>query len=134
MDNALGMSALVTILCLYVGLVFLVASGAILALRSLSECVDSVPRYDTLRKIGADEDEVARSLLVQTGFFFLLPLALACFHAIFGMKFMTSYTALFGGERSVLPIIATTLVILLIYGGYFALTYRGSLRIIRGNE
>lgn len=133
-DSALGMSTLVTILCLYVGLVFLVASGAILALRSLSECVDSAPRYETLRKIGADEEELAQSLLAQTGFFFLLPLALACFHAIFGMKFMTSYTALFGGEGSVLPIIATTLVILLIYGGYFALTYRGSLRIIRGNE
>lgn len=57
------------------GLVLLVASGATLALWGLSDSVDSAPRYKTLRRIGADEGNISRFLLVQTGLIILLPLA-----------------------------------------------------------
>lgn len=130
-DSAMGMGALLAVIGLYIGLVFLVASGAILALRELSDSVDSLPRYETLRKIGADEDEIARSLFAQTAIFFLLPLVLAFVHAVFGMKFMSTYIALAGNGGMLAGTIVTAVIILLVYGGYFALTYRGSLRIIR---
>ena len=117
---------------LYLGLVFLVASGAILALRGLSDSVDSIQRYKTLRQLGADEDDISRSLLIQTGIFFLLPLVLACVHAVFGMRFISTYTSLVGTGGVVLPVVVTVTALLLVYGGYFMLTYVGSLRIIQG--
>lgn len=131
-DSAIGMGALLAVIGLYLGLVFLVASGAILALRGLSDSVDSAPRYKTLRQIGADEDDISRSLLIQTGIFFLLPLVLACAHAVFGIRFISTYTSLVGTGGVVLPVVVTVTAILLVYGGYFMLTYLGSLRIIQG--
>ena len=131
-DSAIGMGALLAVVGLYLGLVFLVASGAILALRGLSDSVDSVQRYKTLRQLGADEDDISRSLLIQTGIFFLLPLVLACVHAVFGMRFISTYTSLVGTGGVVLPVVVTVAALLLVYGGYFMLTYVGSLRIIQG--
>ena len=124
--------ALMIFICLYIGLVFLVASGAILALRALTDSVDSVPRYETLRKIGVDERDIERSILVQTGTFFLLPLLLACVHAIFGMRFMMAFITLVGVRNVFGSIAITVLVILLVYGGYFVATFAGSKRIIEG--
>ncbi len=71
---AVGLGAILTFIGLYIGVVFLIACGAVLALKELSESVDSARRYDVLRKIGADENEISRSLFRQTGMFFLFPL------------------------------------------------------------
>ena len=128
--SSVGLGAFITFICLYLGMVFLIACGAILALKELSDSVDSAGRYDILRKIGADERDISRSLLRQTGIFFLLPLAVACIHSIFGMSFAMKIIKLFGTGSVVRPVLSALLVVLLIYGGYFLLTYLGSRRII----
>lgn len=131
-DEAVSSGALMTFVCLYLGLVFLVACGAILALQGLSESVDSVPRYEILRKIGADECDIDRSLFYQTSIFFLMPLVLACIHSVFGMKFMMEFMSAIGMQGMLAPVLLTVLIILLVYGGYFVATYLGSKRIIHG--
>lgn len=133
-DNSIGMGALMTILGLYLGMIFLITSGALLALRELSNSVDSIRRYDILRKIGAGEAEISKSLAVQTGIFFLLPLFFASIHSIFGMKCAASYLALVGTEGMAKSIAVTSLIILFIYGGYFLITYLGSYEIIAGRR
>ena len=132
--NAVGMSALYAIIGLYIGMVFLLTSGTILALRGLSDSVDSVGRYNTLRKLGASEESISRSVLTQTGVFFLLPLLLACFHAVFGLRFTMTYASFLGAANAGLGIAVTAAIILLVYGGYFAMTYLGSMRIIRDDR
>lgn len=134
MDSSVGIGALLTIIGLYLGMIFLIASGAVLALRQLSESVDSIPRYEILEKIGADDKEIDRSLFRQTGIFFLMPLLLAGLHSFFGMRFTTAFITLVGTEGVVSSIALTLLVILLIYGGYFYLSYSGSRAILRGNR
>ncbi|MBP3893152.1 MAG: FtsX-like permease family protein [Atopobiaceae bacterium] len=129
-SESITSGALMTFVCLYIGLVFLVASGAILALRALTDSVDSVSRYETLRKIGVDDRDIDRSLLIQTGLFFLLPLLVACVHAVFGMRFMMAFITLVGVESVFGSIALTVLIILLVYGGYFVATLAGSKRII----
>ena len=128
---AVGLGAIVAFLGLYIGLVFLIACGAILALKELSESVDSIGRYEILRKIGAEESNISGSLFRQTGIFFLLPLLLACIHSVFGMKFAAFVLEVLGTEKMGESIAATSIIILLIYGGYFLITYFCSKGIIK---
>ena len=130
-EATVGLGAIVTFLGLYIGLVFLIACGAILALKELSESVDSIGRYTILRKIGAEESDISKSLFCQIGVFFLLPLLLACLHSVFGMKFGMYLLEIFGTEKLTESVFSTSLVILLIYGGYFLITYFCSRSIIK---
>ena len=117
---------------LYLGIVFLISSGAILALKSLSDNVDSIPRYAMLRTIGAEENSISKSLLCQTGLFFLIPLLLACIHSYFGMRFAMYYVLrIFGTDGMAKSIASTGIIILLIYGGYFLITYLCGKSIIK---
>ena len=129
--NSAGLGAIATFVGLYVGLVFLIASGAILALKELSESADSVGRYEMLRKIGADEKDLNRSLFRQTGIFFLIPLILAVLHSVFGMNFAVKTLEVFGAEDMGLSITVTSLILALIYGGYFLITFFSSKSIIK---
>ncbi|MBQ8961629.1 MAG: ABC transporter permease, partial [Ruminococcus sp.] len=130
-SGAIGIGAIATFLGLYIGLVFLIACGAILALKELSESVDSIGRYEMIRKIGAEESDISRSLFRQTGIFFLLPLLLAIVHSVVGMKFAMYFLTVFGTERIGSSVALTSVILLLIYGGYFLVTYFCSRNIIR---
>lgn len=127
---SIDMTAIVTFLGLYIGLVFLIACGAILALKELSESVDSISRYEMLRKIGAEEKEITKSLFQQIGIFFLLPLLLACIHSIVGMKFALQLLDMFGIQDIFSSIRLVSVILLLIYGGYFVITFLCSKNII----
>lgn len=130
-EATIGLGAIGTFLGLYIGLVFLIACGAILALKELSESVDSIGRYEMLRKIGVDECDISKSLFRQTGIFFLLPVLFACIHSVFGMKFATFFLEIFGTEKMTESTLSTSAIILLIYGGYFLITYFCSKSIIK---
>lgn len=131
-EASMGLGGVVIFLGLYIGLIFLISSGVILALRSLSDAVDSIQRYEMLRKIGSDEKDISKSLFRQTALFFIIPLILAAFHSIFGMKFAMNYVLDFFGTGGMAKSIATSgIIILLIYGGYFLITYLCSRSIIK---
>lgn len=130
-QNAIGLGAILSFVGLYIGLVFLITSAAILALKELSESVDSIPRYTMLRKIGAEERDITKSLFRQTGIFFLLPLLLAILHSVFGIKFAITLLEAFGTEGVLSSVLTTSLIILIIYGGYFLLTFFSSRSIIK---
>ena len=61
-DSSIGLGAMATFLGLYLGIVFLISSAAVLALKELSETIDSIGRYDMIRKLGADEKEIKDKL------------------------------------------------------------------------
>ena len=130
-NNAIGIGAVVTFLGLYIGFIFLVSCGAILALKELSESADSMARYTMLRKLGVEEKEISKSIFRQSGIFFLLPLLLACLHSYAGMRFAKIGLDLLVTENYVKPVIFTAIVLIAIYGGYFLLTFLGSKAITR---
>ena len=133
-ETNIGIKALVTFLGLYVGVVFLITSGAVLALRSLSDASDSIGRYEMLRKIGADERDIDHSLFLQTVMFFALPLLLAIFHSMFGMKFAYFFLGMYGVTAIIPSILMTGGIILLIFGGYFIITYICSRLMIKAEN
>lgn len=130
-DSAIGIGAIVTFIGLYLGVIFLISSAAILALKELSDSSDNKERYDILRKIGADEKMINKSLFKQIGIFFLVPLALAIIHSIFGIKCAQLMLSAFGKNGMLSSIIMTSILIVVIYGGYFLLTYCCSKSIIK---
>lgn len=126
-----GLSATVTFMAIYLGIIFLISSAALLALKELSESSDNKERYEMLRKIGADEALINRALFRQIAIFFFLPLLVALIHSVFGMTFIRIMLESMGKIGSYASILATAGILVGIYGGYFLLTYFGSKRIIR---
>ena len=130
-EASIGIGALVTFLGLYLGIVFLIASVAILALKELTESTDNKERYKMLRKLGADEKMINRSLFRQIAIFFIFPLLVAITHSIFGITFCSYIIETFGNEQLLNSIIMTAIFIVVIYGGYFLITYFSSKNIIK---
>lgn len=128
---SVGLGAGIIFLGIYLGIVFLISSAALLALKVLSESTDNRSRYTILRKIGADERMISRALFEQSAFYFLLPLLLAVIHSIFGLRVADYILKTLGRTQMTLPIIMTAALLVLVYGGYFLITYWGSKRIIR---
>ena len=130
-----GLSTIIIFIAIYLGVVFLIASSAILALKQLTESSDNKQRYTILRKIGCDEKMINKALFRQIFIFFMMPLALAIIHSIFGIKFILSMLAALASPDELLPsIIVTAIIIGAIYGVYFLATYLGSRNIIKEEE
>ena len=130
-----GLATIIIFIAIYLGIIFLIASSAILALKQLTESSDNKQRYMILRKIGCDEKMINKALFRQIFIFFMLPLALAIIHSIFGIKFVLSMLATLASPEELLPsVIVTALIIGVIYGLYFLATYIGSKNIIKEEE
>lgn len=130
-EATVGLSAMVTFIGLYLGVIFLISSAAILALKELSESSDNKERFRMLRKIGTDEKMINKALFRQIGIFFMLPLTLALIHSVFGINFAMNILEIFGDEQMLQSIIMTAIFIVFIYGGYFIITYYCSKNIIK---
>lgn len=126
-----GLSAILTLIAIYLGIVFLISGAAILALKELSESTDNKERYEILRKIGADEKMIRRALFRQIALFFFLPLGVALVHSVFGLTFCAKILESVGKIESFRSILSTAAILVAVYGGYFFITYRGSCRIIK---
>lgn len=134
-ESSLGVSTIVLFIAIYLGIIFLIASSAILALKQLTESSDNKQRYAILRKIGADEKMINEALFKQIGIFFLMPLVLAIIHSIFGIQFVMTIMSVLADAKELLPsAIATAVIIGVIYGAYFMATYLGSKNIIKEEE
>ncbi len=131
-EASVGLATIVTFIAIYLGIIFLIASSAILALKQLTESSDNKQRYLVLRKIGCDEKMINKALFRQIGIFFIAPLALAIIHSIFGIQFALNILSGIASSKDLLPsIIATIVVMGVIYGAYFLATYFGSKNIIK---
>lgn len=134
-ESSVGISTIVVFIAIYLGIIFLIVSCAILALKQLTESSDNIERYVILRKIGCDEKMINKSLFEQIAIFFMLPLILAIIHSIFGIQFALSIFNTLASKDQLLPsIILTIIVMSLIYGCYFLATYIGCKNIIKEAE
>ena len=131
-DASTGLASMVTFISMYVGIIFLIASAAVLSLKELSESADNIKRYNVLRRIGTDEKMINGALFKQIGMFFIFPMLLACIHSVVGFKTASVILESMGAKQTVYSLMSTASVILVVYGGYFVLTYFTSKRIIKG--
>ena len=133
-DGSVGIATIIVFLAIYLGIIFLISSSAVLALKQLTESSDNKLRYSILRKIGADDRMINHSLFLQIGIFFAFPIIIAMIHSIFGIQFALSTMSGIADAADLLPsIIATVVIIGFIYGIYFLATYFESKNIIKEN-
>lgn len=134
-ESSKGLATIIIFIAIYLGIVFLIASSAILALKQLTESSDNKQRYAILRKIGCDEKMINQALFRQIFIFFMTPLLLAMIHSIFGIKFILSMLEVLASPDELLPsVIVTAVIIGAIYGVYFLATYLGSKNIIKEED
>ena len=133
--DSIGSSAMVIFIALYLGFVFIISGAAILALKEMSDAIDSRHKYEILRRLGVAEKEQDRALLIQMGIFFGFPLILAVIHSIFGIQVCSQM--MMGAFSS--ADLGTTLgltagMIVVIYGGYFLVSYLCCRRVVHEKE
>ena len=134
-ESSVGVATIVTFIAIYLGIIFLIASAAILALKQLTESSDNKQRYIILRKIGCDEKMINKALFRQIAIFFGVPLILAIIHSVFGIQFAIELMSGLASKEDLLPsAVATIIIIGIIYGAYFMATYFGSKNIIKEEE
>ena len=132
-DASRGLSAIILFIAVYMGIVFLLASAAVLALQQLSQCNESMERYKALRKIGATKSMINKSIFKQVAIFFALPLALSIIHSYVGINVVNNYLIALGSGNQLKSILVTTLIMVIVYGGYLYATYV-AYRNIANNE
>ncbi len=132
-DMSRGISAIILFIAVYMGIVFLLASAAVLALQQLSQCNESIERYKALRKIGATKSMINRSIFKQVSLFFALPLFLAIVHSYVGINVVNNYLIALGSSNQFKSILVTALIMIIVYGGYLYATFIAYKNIV-GNE
>ena len=79
-------SGLLIYVAVFLGIVFMIATGSIITLKQLSEAEDEKQRYEMLRKIGTPKEMIKRSLYKQNSVVFFVPLVISLLHAYFAIK------------------------------------------------
>ena len=125
-----GLDALVSFLCCYIGLVFLLICAALLALKQLTETTDNVYRYGLLQKLGAGRRQIDHTLFVQTAVFFAIPLVVAGVYSAFLIGKAMAVVEEFMNIHIATNIGLTIVLFLLVYGSYFLATYLSCKRIV----
>ena len=110
---------------IYISIIFLLASAAVLSLQQLSEASDSIARYGVLKKIGASKKMVDQTIFMQTLIYFIMPLSLAIIHSIIGIGVVKDLLAAFNKPDIGMSSFVTMVILIIIYGGYFYATYSG---------
>jgi len=129
--SSVGLKAILIFLGLYLGITFAITSATVLAIGELSQASDNKKRYKVLRQLGADNKMLNKTLLIQIGVSFIFPLIVALIHSYFGLSELNTIIEAMGNIDLTSSIILTTLFIVIVYGGYFIITYVCSKGIIK---
>ncbi|WP_415318614.1 FtsX-like permease family protein [Clostridium perfringens] len=120
-----GMTNIVLFIGIYLGVIFLISSTAVLALQQLSEASDSIDRYKSLRRIGVSQKMINKSIFIQVSIYFGLPLVVALVHSVVAIKVVNGFLTMFNRPDIGVSSLVTALIMVIVYGGYFYATYTG---------
>ncbi len=128
-----GLKTIILFIAIYIGIVFLITSMAVLALQQLSEASDSIDRYKSLKRIGSNGTMIDKTIFIQTFVYFSLPVILAFVHSVIGIKVVNDFINEFQKTNISLPAFITALIFIVVYAGYFYTTYIGYKNIVKSN-
>ncbi|MBI6872272.1 FtsX-like permease family protein [Clostridium aciditolerans] len=120
-------SSMISFIGIFVGLVFLCATGSIIYFKQLTEANDDKKRYDVLKKIGIGNGEIKKSIRKQVFTAFASPLFIGMFHCLAAFAFLGSVLT---AMDVFLPAVVTIVFYILIYTIYYFLTVNSYVKII----
>ena len=132
--NTYGSAASLIFIGIYLGLIFLIASVAVLAIQQLSEASDSLERYRALQKIGVPDKTIEQSIFKQILVYFAIPLGLAITDSVVGLRvlgerFNQFHLSIFSGFSLI-----AILVFIFVFFGYLYITFKGYKNVISRNS
>lgn len=122
-EECVNTSVTVVFIVLYIGIVFIITSAAVIAIKILSDSMDDIDKYETLMLVGADSGLRKKALFIQTLLNFALPFILGFVHSVFALKYARELLRAFGMVRMFGGTLSAVAVMLLVYGGYFIITF-----------
>ena len=125
-DASVGLTVVTSYLAIYIGFVLLITCASVLAIQQLSGTADNVGRYRVLFELGAEPSMVRHALMVQIGVYFVFPLVVAVCHAACALTTINDVVALTVGYDISNALLATVAFVVVLYGGYFIVTYETS--------
>ena len=128
-----GTTSIILFIGIYMGLVFLISSMAILALQQLSEASESIERYKSLKRLGVSTESINKTIFVQTLIYFSVPVALAVVHSVVGIAVSNDFISMYNQPDIVGSSLITAGIFFVIYVIYFYITYSGYKNIVKNN-
>lgn len=120
---------------LFIGILFLLASGSIMYYKQIIEAQEEVSRYDILKKIGMSRDEIKKSIAKQLAIVFGLSLTVGLLHSAFALLTYNRTMDLAGKE---LPTLINAGIIvgiyIIIYCFFYFLSVNSYMRIAWGRK
>ena len=126
-----GMTTVVLFIGIYIGIVFLISSMSVLALQQLSEASDSIDRYKSLKRLGASEKDINKTIFIQTLVYFSLPVILAFIHSVIGIKVANDFVSVYNKPDIMGSSLITAVIFMIVYIIYFYITYSGYKNIVK---
>lgn len=111
---------------LFLGLVFLLATGSIIYFKQLTEASADRDRYVVLRKVGVTKREMKKAIAKQVSFIFAIPLVIGILHSLFALKGLSNLLPF----EILIPLLMSIGVYSVIYIGYYFLTVRSYYKIV----
>lgn len=124
------------ILGLYLGTVLLMISLTVLALQQLTDSIEHKDRFNVLRKLGIEENEINKIVLKQISVYFTIPVIIGMIgFVVFIYNFYLIYesyiSAYIGDSMFILNMSTGIFIMVMIYVSYFIGTYYTFKRNIR---
>ena len=129
-EQLVGSQLILVCTGLYLGVIFMLASAAILALQQLSEASDNSLRYNLLKRLGAKKSMIRGSVFKQVSVYFLMPLAFSVINV--GIALLVANNLVKNNMGTNVPtesLVLTGSVIFAIYGLYYLITFSGCNRL-----
>lgn len=132
-DEIYGMNGGFFFLGIFLGTLFLMATGLIIYYKQISEGFDDQERFDIMQRVGMSHTEVRKTIRQQILMVFFLPLAFTILHVVVAFPIITKILVIFNIINQTLLLISTIITVLvfaLVYGLIFMLTARTYYRIV----
>lgn len=130
-EKNIQITGTVLIAVIYLGLVFLITSMAVLAIHVLCETNDSYGRYISLKKIGVNERMINKTLFHYILIIFSLPVIVGVINSIVGIKASIKSALMYDNPDIIKSAFVTMFILLCVYMLYFIAAYTGCKNIVK---
>ncbi|MBA3925995.1 ABC transporter permease [Listeria rustica] len=129
-ENAMSITGVLLFIGMFIGLVFLAATGSIIYFKQLTEAYNDVATYDILKKIGLDRKEIRKTIAKQVLVVFLVPLILGIAHSSVALAMLSNMLQM----DLTLPVLISTGIYTAMFIVYYFLTVNTYTNIVMGKK
>lgn len=115
---------------MFIGLVFLTATGSIIYFKQLTEAYNDTPMYNILKQIGLERKQIRETIAKQVLVVFIVPLILGIAHSSVALVALSNMMHM----NLTLPVIMTSGMYILIFFVYYFLTVNTYTNIVAGKN